>query len=305
MHRQLIRLAVGAGAIAALAVPATTLAASDTIAAPAATSSAQLYNSTTVVAKIGNLPSVGPEAYSFAEFGNEVDLVGNHVGSVVVELSSWACQTGTWFDKNCGTLTNAKFSVPITFNIYAPPALGSNAPGAVLATRTQTFSIPYRPSANFAHCTGGKAGEWWDAALASCFNGKADDVTFNFAGTVLHTTDIVFGISYNTTHYGPTPIGEGASCFAASGGCPYDSLNIGLTTDDGTGYGGDVTTGSDRYPGTVYQNASFGSDYCDGGTAGINVFRIDSPTGPSCWGTNTTTTPNDTAPFYIPAVDIK
>lgn len=127
-------------------------------------------------------------------------------------------------------------------------------------------------------------------------------MTFNFPAQVLHTTDIVFGISYNTTHYGPNPIGESAACFTSSGGCPYNSLNIGLTTDDGTGYGGDVTTGSDRYPGTVYQDATYGSDYCDGGTAGINVFRIDSPTGASCWGVNA---PYDTAPFYIPAVDIK
>jgi hypothetical protein len=301
MHRQLIRLAVGAGAIAALAVPATTLASSGTTAAPAAASSAQLYNSTTVVSKVGNLVSEGPEAYYFAELGNEVDLVGNHVGNVVVEMSSWACQSGSWSAKDCGTIGNAKFNVPITFNIYAPPAFGSNVPGGLIATRTQTFAIPYRPSANFAHCTGTQAGEWWDAALASCFNGKAVDVTFNFSGTVLHNTDIVFGISYDTTSSGPNPIGTSASCFTASGGCPYDSLNIGLTQDDGTGFGGDITAGSDRYPGTVYQNASIAANYCDGGTAGINTFRIDSPTGASCWSVNS----DGNAPFYIPAVDIK
>ena len=301
MHRQLIRLAVGAGTVAALAVPVTTLAASGTTAG----TSAQLYNSTVAVAAVGNLPSVGAEAYSFAQLGNEVNLVGNHVGSVVVTLSSWGCQTGSWNADNCGTVAGATFMVPITFNIYAPPARGSNVPGALVATRTGNFNIPYRPSANFAHCSGANAGEWWDAALHSCFNGKAVDVTFNFSGTVLHSTDVVFGISYNTSHYGPAPIGETAACYGTSGGCGYDSLNIALTQDDGTGYGGDVTTGSDRYPGTVYQNASFGGDYCDGGTAGTGTFRIDFPAGPSCWGVNTTTTAGDTAPFYIPAVDIK
>jgi hypothetical protein len=301
MHRHLLRLAIGAGAVAALAVPATTLAAGSSKAAAAATSSAQLYNSTVTVASVGSLPSVGAEAYSFNEFGNEVNLVGNHLGNVVVTLSSWGCQTGTWNGDNCGTLANATFAVPITFNIYAPPALGSNVPGAVIATRTQSFNIPYRPSANFAHCSGASAGEWWDAALHSCFNGKAVDVTFNFSGTVVHSTDVVFGIAYNTTHYGYSPMGESASCFGTSGGCGYDSLNIALTQDDGTGYGGNVTTGSDRYPGTVYQNAAFGADYCDGGTAGVNTFRIDSPGAASCWGVNSPST----APFYIPAVDIK
>jgi hypothetical protein len=51
----------------------------------------------------------------------------------------------------------------------------------------------------------------------------------------------------------------------------------------------------------VYQNASFNGDYCDGGTAGLNTFRIDSPTSASCWGVNA---PYNTAPFYIPAVGI-
>jgi hypothetical protein len=297
MRTQLIRIAVGVGVVAALAVPATTLAASGT---SGATSSAQLYNSSVGVAAVGNLPSVGAEAYSFKELGNEVNLVGSHLGNVVVMMSSWGCQSGSWNDANCGTVANAKFNEPITFNLYAPPARGSNVPGALIATRTQTFAIPYRPSANFAHCTGSHAGVWWDAALASCFNGKAFDITFNFSGVTVHNTDVVYGIAYNTTHYGPNPIGESAACYGTSGGCGYDSLNIALTQDDGTGYGGNVSTGADRYPGTVYQNALAG-DYCDGGAAGADTFRIDSPTGTSCWSVNG----DGNAPFYIPAVDIK
>lgn len=113
---------------------------------------------------------------------------------------------------------------------------------------------------------------------------------------------MVFGIAYNTTHYGYAPIGEGAPCFGTSGGCGYNSLNIALSQDDNSGFGGNVTTGSDRYPGTVYQNASFGGDYCDGGTAGTGTFRIDLPAPTaSCWAVN-----NDaSAPYYIPAVDIR
>jgi hypothetical protein len=62
-----------------------------------------------------------------------------------------------------------------------------------------------------------------------------------------------------------------------------------------------VSTGSDRYPGTVYQNAAYNGDYCDNGTAGLNTFRIDSPAPTaSCWSIGTA----GTAPYYIPAVDI-
>jgi hypothetical protein len=39
---------------------------------------------------------------------------------------------------------------------------------------------------------------------------------------------VVYGIAYNTSHYGPNPIGEADACYTSSGGCPYDSLNIGL-----------------------------------------------------------------------------
>jgi hypothetical protein len=281
------RVAVaGVIVIGAVAIPAT----------PVAASGPPLYNSTVALGSVGNLPSVGGEAYSFAEFGNEVTLTSTKLGKVVVTMSTWGCQTGHWYSGDCGTTPGAKFSEPITFNIYNPPALGSDVPGSLIATRTATFSIPYRPSANYTHCTGADSGKWWFKATGACLNGKLVNITFNF-GLTLHTTDIVFGIAYNTTHYGYSPIGESAPCFTSSGGCGYDSLNIALSQDPTN-----VTAGSDRYPGTVYQNAAFGSDYCDGGTAGTGVFRLDSPGVPPCWGVNP---PYNSAPFYIPAVMLK
>ncbi len=290
MNRQLTRIAVAVSVLAALVVPATT----------AAASGPPLYNSTVSLGSVGNLPSVGGEAYSFAEFGNEVVLTSTHLGKVVVTMSSWGCQTGHWNTNDCGTTPGASFTEPITFNIYNGSGATYPKPGALIATRTATFAIPYRPSANFTHCSGSNAGRWWDKALKACLNGKALNVTFNF-GVTLPTKDVVFGITYNTTHYGYAPIGESAPCFTSSGGCGYDSLNIGLTQDNGTGVGGNVTAGSDRYPGTVFQNASYNGDYCDNGAAGINVFRLDSPSVPSCWGVNTPSA----APYYIPAVMFK
>ena len=114
MHRHVVRFAVGIGAAAAMIIPATSVAASGT--------PAQLDNSSLTVASVGNLPSVGAEAYSFSEFGNEVNLVGNHLGSVTVMLSSWGCQTGSWTAHNCGTTSGATFAEPVTCNLYAPRA---------------------------------------------------------------------------------------------------------------------------------------------------------------------------------------
>ncbi len=283
MHKELRRgVTVLAATVAALVVPATTVSAFGP----------PLYKSTVSLSAVGNLPSVGGEAYSFAEFGNEVNLTGTKLGSVVVTMSTWGCQTGHWFSHDCGSLPGSSFSESITFNIYNPPNFGSAVPGSLIATRTGTFTIPYRPSANFTHCNGSNAGKWWDKKIATCLNGKALNITFSF-GITLPTTDVVFGIAYNTTHYGYSPIGESAPCFTSSGGCGYDSLNIALSQDPTN-----VTAGSDRYPGTVYQNGAFASDYCDTGAAGTNLFRLDSPSA-TCWGVNS---PFTNPPFYIPAV---
>ena len=44
----------------------------------------------------------------------------------------------------------------------------------MIGSVTQTFAIPYRPSADFINCTGGR---WFDGS--GCFNGKAVNLTFN------------------------------------------------------------------------------------------------------------------------------
>jgi hypothetical protein len=219
----------------------------------------------------GNLPSVGPEAYSFTELGDEVTLAGQPrtVKRVTVTLSSWGCQSGHWFTADCSTSAGATFTLPITFNIYNPGA--NNRAGSLIATTTQTFDVPYRPSSDNVNCSGGR---WLDGAQG-CFNGLAVNVTFDFDSQHVKLPDtVVFGIAYNTSHYGPHPIGESATCFASSGGCPYDSLNIALAPS--------VTVGSKPFPNTLYQNAVYAGDYCDNGADGVGVMRLDSLTN-ACW----------------------
>ena len=60
-----------------------------------ASSSKVLYSST--APGVGNIPSVGVEAYSFNQIGDEVILKRvAKINSVAVQLSDWACQTGSW-----------------------------------------------------------------------------------------------------------------------------------------------------------------------------------------------------------------
>jgi hypothetical protein len=223
----------------------------------------------------GNLPSVGAEAYAFNEFGNQVTLAGTnrHLDSVVVTLSSWGCVSGHWNTGDCATPNNATFATPMTLNIYNAPVAGSSVHGSLIASLTQSYDIPYRPSAS-KQCVGGNVGEWYDRDLKTCFNGLATDITFAFNNTTLPSS-VVYGIAYNTTHYGYSPIGQSATCYTTSAGCGYDALNIGLASTS-------PSAGSNTNPGTVWQNSSIGGQYCDGGAGGTNTFRLDSP-GSTCW----------------------
>jgi hypothetical protein len=195
-----------------------------------------IYNSTVPNGPKANVPSIGPEAYSFNQLGNAVDLAGStrNLTSVTVGLSSWACVSGTWNGGDCSTPSGATFPQTITLNIY------DSTGTSLLASSTQTFAIPYRPSAS-AKCTGVDAGKWYSPSSKTCFNGLYNEVTFNFSGVRL-PDQVVYGIEYNTRDFGPAPTG-------VSG--PSDSLNIALVNEPG-----DVTAGSDTNPGSLWEEHS-------------------------------------------------
>jgi hypothetical protein len=225
--------------------------------------------------------------------------------NVVVTMSSWGCQNGNWNLDTCATTPGSVFSTPITLNLYA---LGSNgAVGSVIATDTQTFAIPYRPSADNTHCTAanGTSGEWYDTAEAACHNGLAVNITFDFSAKHLTLpSSLIYGIQFNTSDYGQPAYGDGTACHPTPAGCGYDSLNVGLSSDATA-----VTAGSDVFPGKLYENTTYAPYYCDNGAAGVGIFRLDSPNSNpnACASTSGGWTLNDTngvgtAPYYVPAV---
>jgi hypothetical protein len=211
----------------------------------------------------GNVPSVGFEATSTAEFGGLVQLAGTsrQNPTVTVLMSSWGCQSGSWFAGNCTTTPGATFSHPITLNLYNVGAGG--APGSLIATKTQTFAIPYRPSAS-ASCGDGR----WSTGT-SCFNGYATPISFNLTGVTL-PSQLIVSVAYNTTHYGSAPIGQSAPCFTSAGGCGYDSLNVGTAPAP--------TTGSTNLD-DAYLSSTWAGAYCDSGAGGTGTFRLDA----GCW----------------------
>jgi hypothetical protein len=217
----------------------------------------------------GNLASLGYEATSTSEFGDRIKFSSNggrSLISVTVTLSSWGCETGRWEDGDCSTTPGTTFSHPITlklYNVNADGSVGSPIGGPV----TQTFNIPYRPSAD-SRCSGDNAGKWYDASAAHCYNGLATTITFPLNVNDI-PDEVIFGIAYNTTHHGYSPVGESASCFTEPGGCGYDSLNVALAND--------VRFGENPAAEDAYLNSTWAGAYCGAGTLG--AFRLDA----GCW----------------------
>jgi len=215
-----------------------------------------------------NVASYSYESWGVAEAGDGISFStsGNQtLDNAKVVVSSWACQTGTaWAADNtvpCVTTPGSTFAVPITLNLYTPDL-------ALIASRTRSFDIPFRPSSN-PECAETVNGQGWGA---DCFLGLSHVITFDLTGVVV-PDEIVYGVAFNTSDYGYSPIGDGAACAAVQyAGCPYDLLNLGVEGD------AQPDIGADESPNGAYQYSVFPSAYCDGGTA--SVFRLDD----GCWG---------------------
>ncbi|HEY7023441.1 MAG TPA: hypothetical protein VH371_00620 [Candidatus Limnocylindrales bacterium] len=245
-----------------------------TVSCAEGSASAPVIFDNTAASLPSNLPSYGPEAYSYNEWGAQVAFAGTarKLSTATVTMSSWTCQTGTWNGGDCATTPGATFNVPITFNVYNVGS--SNSVGSLITTKTQTFAIPYRPSADNVNCTGGNAGKWFDGT--SCFSGKAVNITFAFAGETV-PDNAIFGITFDTDHYGYSPINGSNN--------PTDSLNIAT------------------YPGNgVSTPASVGSWAPDDSSAYLSAGNpAGAFSGPV---SNMPTGPSDNFVGYMPAVQI-
>ena len=209
----------------------------------------------------GNLPSQAFEATSTSEFGGALTMDSGGFGSsvddeVTVLMSSWGCQSGHWYDDTCATTPGSTFSEPITLNVYGPGMTigGVTRPAGPPISVTQTFQIPFRPSSDDTHCTGGNVGKWYDAASNTCFNGLATPIKFNLAGIKI-MDNAVITVAYNTSDYGADPYGDNNPCNSSSAGCGYDSLNVALT--------GPPSVGSDPLPNDAYLDSNYAGSYCD------------------------------------------
>ncbi len=201
--------------------------------------------------KPGNVVSEAFEATQTSSFGGQVEFGGTarKNPTVAVVVSSWACQSGTWNEKNCVSEKGAKFELPITFTVNAVGP--GDSVGALLGSGSKVAKVPYRPSAS-AKCTGESAGAWYH--MGECFNGKAAKVALPLKVANLPSKAIIT-ISFNTSDYGTTPQ-RPQPCNSEPQGCPYDSLNVGVQDGFTNPAGTPPTVGAFPAPDTAYVNGA-------------------------------------------------
>ncbi len=197
-----------------------------------------------------NVPSLGFQATQTSAFGDRVQLSpgARRLTSFTVMMSSWGCETGG--GATCSTNPGATFDHPLTLTLYRSAPGTPTGIGTQVLTQTTTFSIPFRPSRD-ATCAGGTA---WRASDNNCYNGFATPVTFDFPALPTIPTNVVWTMSYNTSNYGPAPIG--ATC---TNNCAYDSLNVGLSSLPST------LAGVDLDPTSAVANSANSGVNCAGG----------------------------------------
>lgn len=182
-----------------------------------------------------NFPSIGFQATQTRSVGDKITFAGTSrdLKSAAVTLSSWACESGEWTG-GCITTPGATFTHPITLNLYN--VAGDGTKGSLIGTKTQTFTIPYRPS-NDPSCG---ATQWRDTS-GTCFNGLNHVITFDMTGVTV-PNDVIYEVAYNTGSYGSPAVGVTG---------PYDALNVSLNTAA-------PIVGTDQNAGEIFWNSTYG-----------------------------------------------
>jgi hypothetical protein len=178
-----------------------------------------------------SIPSESYEATATSEFGAHVVFAGTErtLGSVTVVVNDWAYESEY---EAVGTSTG--YYVPMTMNLYNVAPGGGV--GSVLASVTVNQLVPWRAEPSPASCPGSANNAW--LAPDGCHNGENFTETFDFTGVTV-PNELIFGLAYNTEHYGLSPTGVAG---------PYNSLNFAVASA--------VYIGSNPEPGVQYQNTS-------------------------------------------------
>ncbi len=228
-------------------------------------------------------PSQPFQAQQTSEFGDYVHLGGTarNLNTVTATMVTWARYSE--YQSNAA-YNSSGWSHPITLTVYSSHLGSDGAPDTVLAQKTQTINIPWRPEGDPTCADDGYgAGFSWKDAGGICRHGLAFNAVFDMSSpNVTLPNDVIIGIAYNTETYGVTPLGING---------PYNSLNVAVPPSQ------PVSVGSDDSTTKVFWNTSTAGWYTDGGASGVGIFREDTNWG--VYGTvalQITATPDLVAP---------
>lgn len=224
-----------------------------------------------------NFASLGYQATSTAAAGDYVHLSGTerNLTTVTVGMSDWALYSDYIADVRYMS-DSVKWTHPITVNIYSNQLDVNGVPTTLLATKTQTVDIPWRPAAD-PTCSTPTA---WRAGDGNCYNGFAFNATFDLTSlNVTLPNDVIVSFAYDTQTYGKNPIGLNG---------PYNSLNVGIPTSQVP------TVGSDDNADKIYWDTTY-----PGYTAGLKEDFGWTPNGTVSMQINALTPCNANGSGYI------
>lgn len=119
---------------------------------------------------------------------------------------------------------------------------------------------------------------WYSSKEKTCYHGLAVPINVNFSDQHIPVPSdgkLIVAVAFNSTDYGPYPIGPTA-CNLTTAGCPYDSLNIGTDGNGPTGLVEGVGTVLDAN--SIFVNYTLSGNACPGNTT-TGVLALD----PGCW----------------------
>src|SRR4051812_43431744 len=163
-----------------------------------------------------NVPSLGYHITATSEFGDYVRFAGaaHFIHSRTVPMSSWAIHSDYTGTSPIG------FTHPVTLKIYDVDRRSLQPkPGAVRATVTTRFLIPWRPEPEPSGLVSPLRP--WRGSDGNFYGGLAFNITFDLSSLALSLpNEVIFSISFNTQNQGPAPLGTPG---------PYNSLNVGVS----------------------------------------------------------------------------
>jgi hypothetical protein len=171
------------------------------------------------------MASWGYQACSIYELGDYIRFAGTarNLNTVRAGMVSWAEYDGDYTSGGAAytdpglVMDKNGWEQELTFNIYSVDTSGAQpAIGNLLATKTQTFTIPWAP---------GDGTHPYSA------------VTFDFSGDNITLPDeIVFGLAFNTQSYGDNPTGYVGPYCSLNFGAFSSSPFVGTDVDSATGF---------------------------------------------------------------------